>query len=180
MTNIVKTGQEVVDHFEERRAHYSSRAISAESETKGSAPSHLRGKSLAMQEALDFLNDLFIGEVKFTDLKEARYVRPAEAQPVEPAILKEPIIQFFEWGHLPEHLQQVSKPFCKLAVQMVENLPNNPERYHALRKLLEAKDAAVRARLQLSPKEIETKVFKQAERDRAIPVDSSGMRDSHT
>lgn len=98
----------------------------------------------------------------------------------EPAILNEPIIQFFEWSHLPEHLQAVSKPFCKLAVQMFYNLPNNPERYHALRKLLEAKDAAVRARLMLSPKEIEAKVFQQAERDRAIPVDSSGMRDSHT
>jgi hypothetical protein len=39
----------------------------------------------------------------------------------------------------------VSAPFGVLAKQVVENLPRNPERTVALRKLLEAKDAAVRA-----------------------------------
>jgi hypothetical protein len=58
---------------------------------------------------------------------------------------KEHIEQFFAYGHLPEHLQAVSKPFALLAEQIILTLPRNPERTVALRKLLEAKDAAVRA-----------------------------------
>jgi hypothetical protein len=54
-------------------------------------------------------------------------------------------MQFFQFGHLPPHLQVISAPFCKLAEQVTELLPRNPERTVALRKLLEAKDAAVRA-----------------------------------
>lgn len=57
------------------------------------------------------------------------------------------IMQFFEYSHLPPHLQEVSAPFGVLAQKIVELLPRNPERTTALRKLLEAKDAAVRARL---------------------------------
>jgi hypothetical protein len=59
----------------------------------------------------------------------------------------EPIMQFFAYGHLPAHLQEISKPFCDLADVLVETLPRTPERSTALRKLLEAKYAAVRARL---------------------------------
>jgi hypothetical protein len=55
------------------------------------------------------------------------------------------IAQFFEWSHLPEHLQEVSRPFANLANHIVHTLPSNPERTVALRKLLEAKDCAVRA-----------------------------------
>lgn len=58
---------------------------------------------------------------------------------------QEQIMQFFAYEHLPAHLQAVSKPFGELAQQIVERLPRNPERTVALRKLLEAKDAAVRA-----------------------------------
>jgi hypothetical protein len=57
----------------------------------------------------------------------------------------EHILQFFKYTHLPPHLQDVSKPFCDLAHHVVATLPRNPERTVALRKLLEAKDAAVRA-----------------------------------
>jgi hypothetical protein len=57
------------------------------------------------------------------------------------------MLQFFSYSHLPEHLQSVSKPFCDLAQQIVDTLPANPERTVALRKLLEAKDCAVRALL---------------------------------
>jgi hypothetical protein len=62
-------------------------------------------------------------------------------------ITEEPIIQFFAHSHLPEHLQEVSRPFAQLANVLTSTLPRNPERTVALRKLLEAKDAAVRARL---------------------------------
>lgn len=59
----------------------------------------------------------------------------------------EHILQFFAYAHLPPHLQEVSKPFCEHAERIVSTLPRNPERTVALRKLLEAKDAAVRALL---------------------------------
>lgn len=55
------------------------------------------------------------------------------------------MLQFFQYEHLPEYLQAISRPFGILALQITENLPSNPERTVALRKLLEAKDAAVRA-----------------------------------
>lgn len=69
------------------------------------------------------------------------------------------IMQFFAYEHLPPALQAVSKPFCDLARVIVAEgeisegtsisfpLPQNQERTVALRKLLEAKDAAVRASL---------------------------------
>lgn len=59
----------------------------------------------------------------------------------------EPILQFFVYDHLPALLAEVSAPFSVVAHRIVETLPRNPERTVALRKLLEAKDAAVRARL---------------------------------
>lgn len=59
----------------------------------------------------------------------------------------EPMLQFFEYGHLPEHLAAVSAPFAGIARGIAETLPRNPERTMALRKLLEAKDCAVRALL---------------------------------
>lgn len=57
----------------------------------------------------------------------------------------EPIMQFFAYAHLKPEMQHVSKPFGELAEAIVATLPRNPERTVALRKLLEAKDAAVRA-----------------------------------
>lgn len=60
-------------------------------------------------------------------------------------------LQFFTYEHLPPHLQVVSKPFCELAQKIVEELPSNPERTVALRKLLESKDCAVRAVLFKTP-----------------------------
>jgi hypothetical protein len=54
--------------------------------------------------------------------------------------------RLFAYQHLPPELQGVSLPFAELAAQVV-GLPANPERTVALRKLLEAKDAAVRAKV---------------------------------
>lgn len=59
----------------------------------------------------------------------------------------EHIAQFFAFGHLPERLANVSRPWARLAAEVVLLLPRNPERTVALRKLLEGKDAAVRAYL---------------------------------
>ena len=59
----------------------------------------------------------------------------------------EPMLQFFAYTHLPPNLAEISRPFSEMAYALVEKLPRNPERSAALRKLLEAKDCAVRARL---------------------------------
>lgn len=66
---------------------------------------------------------------------------------LEGTVPREPILQFFQFAHLPPHLQVVSRPFGEMAEQIVATLPRNPERTVALRKLLESKDAAVRALL---------------------------------
>lgn len=58
---------------------------------------------------------------------------------------KDRLLQFFEYEHLPAKLQDVSKPFGELAKKIVSELPSNPERTVALRKLLESKDCAVRS-----------------------------------
>ena len=58
---------------------------------------------------------------------------------------EEYLLQFFQFMHLPVEMQKISEPFCVLAGQIVQTLPKNPERTVALRKLLEAKDCAVRA-----------------------------------
>ena len=63
----------------------------------------------------------------------------------------EPIMQFFSWSHLPPFLGEVSEPFAAMAERIIETLPRNPERTVALRKLLEAKDAAVRSALYKEP-----------------------------
>jgi hypothetical protein len=59
----------------------------------------------------------------------------------------EHIMQFFSYDHLPDHLRGYSIEFAVLAEWVVQTLPRNPERTVCLRKLLEAKDAAVRAKL---------------------------------
>lgn len=57
------------------------------------------------------------------------------------------LLRYFEYTHLPEHLQAVSKPCGDLAQQLVDALPDGPELTAGLRKLLEAKDCFVRAAL---------------------------------
>lgn len=60
---------------------------------------------------------------------------------------EERMLKWFEYAHLPEHLQAVSQIFHTAAVLLVEHVEPGPERTVALRKLLEAKDAAVRAKV---------------------------------
>lgn len=57
------------------------------------------------------------------------------------------VLKFFAYAHLPPKLQEISKPFCELADAVANRAPDNQETTVALRKLLEAKDAAVRAAL---------------------------------
>jgi hypothetical protein len=60
------------------------------------------------------------------------------------------LLEFFEYEHLPPHLRAVSEPFCNLAYVLAHNEElqgRGAELTTALRKLLEAKDCAVRAAL---------------------------------
>lgn len=61
------------------------------------------------------------------------------------------MLQFFVTEHLPQHLRAISQPFADMAEWVVATLPSNAERTVALRKLLEAKDCAVRAQLYKEP-----------------------------
>jgi hypothetical protein len=64
--------------------------------------------------------------------------------PYHPSIAS--ILQYFDFEHLPEDLQKVSRPFARLAFDLAAQF-SGPEVTVALRKLLESKDAAVRASL---------------------------------
>ena len=57
-------------------------------------------------------------------------------------------IKWFKYDHLPSHLREVAKMYADLANWAEENLPDGAEKSVAQRKLLEAKDAAVRAKLE--------------------------------
>lgn len=72
-------------------------------------------------------------------------IHPAPAEFSAEQLAIDPILRYFHYSHLPPVLQAASKPFCDLARHIVETLPRNAERTVALRKLLEAKDAGVRA-----------------------------------
>ena len=58
--------------------------------------------------------------------------------------MQDRMLQFFAFEHLPVHLQEVCRPFCATAEWIVQNLPMDPELTVSLRKLLEARDCALR------------------------------------
>ena len=58
-----------------------------------------------------------------------------------------PILKYFQYAHLPAKLQEISKPIGEMAVAFDITLPDGPEKSAGLRKLLEAKDCFVRAKL---------------------------------
>ncbi len=59
------------------------------------------------------------------------------------------ILRYFETRHLRHPLNAVSLKFFDLAQWIADELPEGAEKSTALRKLLEAKDAAVRSALDL-------------------------------
>lgn len=72
------------------------------------------------------------------DLKAIRHSR-------EPS----PILRWFDYHHLKPAQAGVTVLFGDLADKLDKELPAGPEKSVALRKLLEAKDAAVRASLEM-------------------------------
>lgn len=70
-----------------------------------------------------------------------------EARRAAAELAGNPIMKYFVFAHLPERVQRYSIPWCVLACEVTESIPASAERTVALRKLLEGKDAAVRAAL---------------------------------
>lgn len=58
-----------------------------------------------------------------------------------------PIMDYFEYNHLPQPQRDVSSKFYHLATAMNITMPDGAEKSAGLRKLLEAKDCMVRASL---------------------------------
>ena len=81
------------------------------------------------------------GIFNWYDPKPNKEEKLAVEEPPPPPYL----LEFFAYSHLPPSLQRVSAPFCVLAHQLAKTPSFNPEMNEALRKLLEAKDCAVRA-----------------------------------
>lgn len=113
-------------------------------ESEGCSPGTLPAKTIAKHCRAAY-GDI----VRLTSIANAaeRPLNETVPQPERTTPMDEPILQFFAYAHLPPQLQEHSRPFADLANQIVATLPRNPERTVALRKLLEAKDAAVRAKL---------------------------------
>ena len=60
------------------------------------------------------------------------------------------VLRYFQYGHLQDGFaKNISEQYSDLAHVMANGLPEDPETTVALRKLLESKDAAVRAALQV-------------------------------
>lgn len=61
-----------------------------------------------------------------------------------------PALRYFHYEHLPPHVRPVSEKFCKLAGELVLKIDEGTDKAElaaGFRKLLEAKDCAVRALL---------------------------------
>jgi hypothetical protein len=72
-------------------------------------------------------------------------IHPADPMFSDEEIAKNPILRFFHYKHLPPALMQASQPFCELAAKVARTTKPSAETSTCLRKLLEAKDCAVRA-----------------------------------
>jgi hypothetical protein len=97
-----------------------------------------------VEEQKSNVEDIIRRKREEREAEEAKAVQKHSApqRALEPV---EHIMQFFRYENLPPVLAAISKPFCDLADSMIHNIPHNPERTAALRKLLEAKDATLRA-----------------------------------
>lgn len=82
-------------------------------------------------------------------------IHPPPTEFSDAEIDTDPVLQFFHYSHLPPQLQSRSKPFCDLARVLLDTTPRNAERTKAFNKLLEAKDAGVRAAIERKRKPLE-------------------------
>lgn len=92
-------------------------------------------ESLEQQEADS--NPAFDGKKK--------NIKTEQAEATAESKVTDRMMVWFECAHLPPDLQEVSRQFHALAKDICVFIQPGPERSVSLRKLLEAKDAAVRA-----------------------------------
>lgn len=81
--------------------------------------------------------------------------KPSDPPPYQQTVQWQPIMKFFEYRHLPPHLQAISQPCAELAASMDNQVGASSECTEGLRKLLEAKDCFVRACIDVSSKKRE-------------------------
>lgn len=73
---------------------------------------------------------------------------PTDVPTPDQVSIRYPILKYFQYAHLPQKLQDISKPYCELAITLAWSHPEGHAEVGAgLRHLLEAKDCAVRAAL---------------------------------
>ena len=65
--------------------------------------------------------------------------------------MSSPKLQYFDYEHLPPHLQTISKPVGDLARQLDAMLPDGSQKELGMQSLLDAKDRFVRAALPPEP-----------------------------
>lgn len=65
-----------------------------------------------------------------------------------------PIMEFFDFQHLSPELREVAEPISDMAYKLLDEIPQSEELSAGLRKLLEAKDCLVRAKLSAMRKEL--------------------------
>jgi hypothetical protein len=56
-----------------------------------------------------------------------------------------PLLKFFEYKGLPKQQQFMGILYQKLALEIIEHVPDSPEKTLALRKLIQSRDEALRA-----------------------------------
>ena len=96
---------------------------------------------------------------------------PAEKSSLHPAVAG--VLRFFEFGHLPAGpIRDMADVFASFADHLAQTIDPDPELTVALRKLLESKDAAVRAVvLMVKAKTGERTIVNPSEFDPAIKID---------
>lgn len=92
--------------------------------------------------------DAYLTELSKLDDSTVQTILQGEVEKVRQlALPEEPMLKHFAFAHLSDTLRPVSFMFCERACRIATTIPRSAERTVALRKLLEAKDAGVRASL---------------------------------
>ncbi|QSJ04783.1 sliding clamp DNA polymerase [Cellulosimicrobium phage DS1] len=107
-----------------------------------------------MQAHIAFMHAVEDGPIHFkTERLEVLSMAEQSAEKLEAQLeewSKKPhleLVKYFKFSHLPGRLQPISEDFATMVLRLMDSPCKGPELVVALRKLLEAKDAAVRAAL---------------------------------
>ena len=78
--------------------------------------------------------------------------------------MSSPKLQYFDYEHLPPHLQTISKPVGDLARQLDAMLPDGSQKELGMQSLLDAKDRFVRAALPVKSTSVAIKAVDDSDR----------------